>query len=197
MYAIPTTITVENTEYHIRNDGDYRVVLDCFNALNDVELSEQERVLACAVIFSDDLDIDDILHFTDTHFTEFVQQMYNFFNCGEPDGIAANTTRKVIDWEGDQQIICAGVNKVAGTEIRALGYLHWWTFMGYFCSIGESVLSTVVSIRDKILKGKKLEKYEQEFRAHNPQYFVWDSRSLQDKEDDELLKQLWDFGAGD
>ena len=78
---------------------------------------------------------------------------------------------------------------------RALTYLHWWTFMGYFCSIGESTLSTVVSIRDKILKGKKLEKYETEFRRDNPQYFKWDSRTLQEKEDDELLKQLWDFGV--
>lgn len=195
MYEIPTSITVQDTKYHIRNDGDYRVILECFVALNDVELSETERIFACMVIFCDEIDIDDIFTFDEEHLNEFVTKMFAFFNCGEPDGVGANAKRKVIDWEQDQQMICAGINKVAGTEVRALTYLHWWTFMGYFCSIGESTLSTVVSIRDKILKGKKLEKYETEFRRDNPQYFKWDSRTLQEKEDDELLKQLWDFGV--
>lgn len=194
MYEIPTRITVQDTQYHIRNDGDYRVVLECFVALNDTELTENERIFSCMAIFSDDIDFDDILAFDNEHLNAFVSEMFNFINCGEPNGVGAKTKRKVIDWEQDQQMICAGVNKVAGTEVRALEYLHWWTFMGYFCSIGESILSTVVGIRDKILKGKKLEKYEQEFRRDNPQYFTWDTRTLQEKEDDELLKQLWDFG---
>lgn len=194
MYEIPTKITVQDTQYHIRNDGDYRVILECFVALNDGELSENERVFACMVIFSDDIDFDDIFAFNQEHLEAFISEMFNFINCGETNGVGAKTKHKVIDWEQDQQMICAGINKVAGTEVRALPYLHWWTFMGYFCSIGESTLSTVVSIRDKILKGKKLEKYEREFRQENPQYFTWDSRTLQEKEDDELLKQLWDFG---
>jgi hypothetical protein len=63
--------------------------------------------------------------------------------------------------------------------------------MGYFSAIGESPLSTVVGIRSKIAKGKKLEKYEQEFRHDNPQYFVWDSRTLQQREEDALLNELW------
>lgn len=66
--------------------------------------------------------------------------------------------------------------------------------MGYFNAVGESALSTVVSIRSKIAKGKKLEKYEQEFRKENPQYFTWDMRTLKQKEEDELLNQLWNKG---
>lgn len=197
MYEIPTSITVQGNKYHIRNDGDYRVVLECFVALNDVELSDNERIFSCMAIFSDDIDIDDIFAFNHDELNDFVEEMFKFINCGEPDGVGANTKRKVIDWEQDQQMICAGVNKIAGTEVRALAYLHWWTFMGYFCSIGESTLSTVVSIRDKILKGKKLEKYESEFRRDNPQYFTWDSRTLQEKEDDEWLQKIWDFGTGE
>ena len=191
MYEIPTTLTVNETQYHIRHDGDYRIVLDCFAALNDAELTETERVVAALSIFYDELTVEEIFTFDTDILNEFIGKMFEFFNCGEPEGIAAKTQRKVIDWEQDQQMICSGINKVAGTEVRALEYLHWWTFMGYFCAIGESTLSTVVSIRDKILKGKKLEKYEQEFRRDNPNYFVWDSRTIQEKEDDELIKQLW------
>lgn len=191
MYEIPTTLTVNETQYHIRHDGDYRIVLDCFAALNDAELTETERVVAALSIFYDELTVEEIFTFDTDILNEFIGKMFEFFNCGEPDGIAAKTQRKVIDWEQDQQMICSGINKVAGTEVRALEYLHWWTFMGYFCAIGESTLSTVVSIRDKTLKGKKLEKYEQEFKRDNPNYFIWDSRTIQEKEDDELIKQLW------
>ena len=98
---------------------------------------------------------------------------------------------KTIDWEKDSQLISSAVNKVAGQEVRAVEYMHWWTFMGYFNAIGESALSTVVGIRNKIAKGKKLEKYEMEFRRDNPQYFIWDMRTIQQKEEDELINQLW------
>jgi hypothetical protein len=38
-------------------------------------------------------------------------------------------------------------------------------------AIGDGALATVVGIRDKIARGKKLEKYEQDFKRDNPQYF--------------------------
>ena len=76
-------------------------------------------------------------------------------------------SKKVLDWEQDEKIIFPAVNKVAGYETRAVEYLHWWTFLGYFNEIGESLFTTVVSIRQKKNKGKKLEKYEQEFYKEN------------------------------
>jgi hypothetical protein len=63
--------------------------------------------------------------------------------------------------------------------------------MGYYCSIGESTLATVVAIRDKILKGKKLEKWERQFRSENPQYFNWNYKSAEDVEAEEWLKEVW------
>lgn len=45
--------------------------------------------------------------------------------------------------------------------------MHWWTFFGLYMEIGESTFSTVVSIRDKKRKGKKLEKWEQEYYKNN------------------------------
>ena len=87
-------------------------------------------------------------------------------------------------------MICAAVNTVAHMEIRSIPYLHWWTFVGYYMSVGQSVLSTVVSIRDKIKHGKKLEKWEQEFRRDNPTYFNR-KQSEEDKAVEEYIKNLW------
>ena len=191
MYELPITININETVYTIRDNGDYRMVLDCFNVLNDVELSDGERIITSLFIFYSDFDeVEDVLRCDDEILQELVEQMFDFMNCGSQQS-GAKTNFKAIDWTSDEQIICSAINNVANTEIRSVEYCHWWTFMGYFCAIGESVLSTVVGIRNKIAKGKKLEKYETEFRMDNPQYFIWDSRTLQQKEEDALLQQLW------
>ena len=54
MYEIPTTIELDGKEFNIRNNGDYRTILDCFNALQDAELNKQERLFASLIIFYQD-----------------------------------------------------------------------------------------------------------------------------------------------
>lgn len=193
MYSLPTTIKIRDSEFNIRNKGDYRVVLDCFNALQDEELSEEERVISSLVIFYDDIHcFDDIVTLFPDEDTmkEAITEMYNFFNCGRST-IGATQQYKLIDWTQDELLVCAGVNNVANTEIRALPYLHWWTFMGYYISIGESVLSTVVGIRHKIATGKKLEKYEKDFKKDNPEYFLFDYRTTEQREEDLRIRELF------
>ena len=72
-----------------------------------------------------------------------------------------------MDWEQDESLVFPAVNKVAGQEVRNTEYMHWWTFMGYFMEIDDGTFSTVVGIRQKKVKGKKLEKWEQEFYRNN------------------------------
>lgn len=195
MYEIPTTIDVDGTEFHIRNDGDYRMVLDCFAALQDAELNKQERLFASLIIFYENLnDITDILNLSESQLESAVLKMYKFFNCNQEQGVGQRRNYKLIDWEQDSQLICSAINQVANTEIRAVPYTHWWTFMGYYSAVGESLFSTVVRIRDKILRGKKLEKFEKEFRRDNPEYFVWNATTVEDEEADKLLKELWNSG---
>ena len=88
-----------------------------------------------------------------------------FIDCGMKDD--GKPRPRTIDWEQDAVIIIPAVNNVAHTEIRALSYLHWWTFFGYFMEIGESQLSSVVNIRQKKARGKKLEKWERDFYREN------------------------------
>lgn len=191
MFELPTTVTVNNREYAIRRSGDFRIVLDCFEVLNDVELSKDERLIIALYIFYDEFEeIGDILKIEEPVLLELVNEMFSFISCGAENN-ASKVNYKAIDWKQDEQLICSAINKVAGLEVRAEKYIHWWTFMGYFSAIGESALSNIVSIRTKMVKGKKLEKYEREFVHDNPHYFKWDSRTEEQKEEDELLKKLW------
>ena len=190
MYDIPTTIVIDNQEYPIRCKGDYRMVLDCFSCMSDFDLDEQERLYGSLIIFYEDFnDNTDFIGMDTETLEQLVAKMYNFMQCEENP--LKTMPFRAIDWDKDSQLICSAVNKVAHMEVRAVEYLHWWTFIGYFSEVGESVLSTVVGIRTKIKKGKKLEKYEKEFKASNPHYFIWDSRTAEQKRDDEDILSIW------
>ena len=60
-------------------------------------------------------------------------------------------------------------------------------------SVGQSVLSTVVSIRDKVYRGKKLDKWEQDFKKENPQFFVRKQPTIE-REFEKELRNLWNGG---
>ena len=60
MFEIPTSLKAGEAELTIRNKGDYRMVLDCFAALNDVELTKEERVYCALIIFYENFNSLDI-----------------------------------------------------------------------------------------------------------------------------------------
>ena len=197
MYTLPTTVKIRDNDFKIRNKGDFRMVLDCFNALQDDNLSQQERVISSLIIFYDDVhSYEDlcVLFKDDEDLKLAIEKMYDFFNCNQKE-VGAKQNYKLIDWDNDSQIICSAINNVANIEIRSLEYLHWWTFMGYYISIGESVLSTVVGIRHKIATGKKLEKYEKDFKKDNPNYFNFDYRTSEQREEDAKFRAMWEGGG--
>ena len=85
--------------------------------------------------------------------------------CGS--ALKAVTLATQIMKAGDAGVIVAEVNKVAQQEIRALPYVHWWTFLSWFHGIGEGQLTTLVSIREKLRKGQKLEPHEKAYYQSN------------------------------
>ena len=193
MFELPISISINGKDYPIRNKGDYRTIEDCFIALNDTELTYEYRIATCLVIFYEQFTcIDDINdEFNTETLSLAVKEMFNFFNCGS-ENIGSKKPYKLIDWQKDEQLVVSSINAVAYQEIRSVPYLHWWTFMGYFMNIGDCLLSNIVNIREKIVKGKKLEKHERQFMMENPQYFNWERRTEEQIEDDKLLLELWE-----
>lgn len=188
MFELPTSVKVGERTLSIRNNGDYRVIIDCMTALDDYELSDSERVYASLIVFYEDLNsLEDV---AGVDIEEAVKQMFWFINCGKPESPTRDAV-KLIDWEQDEQLISSAINKVVGKELRLEPYVHWWTFMGYYSSVGESTLSLVVGIRYKKHKGKTLEKYEQTFFLENPEYFTWQKKTRQQAEAEDLLAQIW------
>ena len=193
MYELPTTVDIDGNVFHIRRKGDFRVIVDCFAALQDDELDKEYKILTAIIIFYEEFD-----SLEDTNkYGEFLEkltlEMFKFINCGQNNQKGAESEISLINWEDDSQIICAAVNNVAKQEVRILEYLHWWTFLGYYMSVGQSVLSTVVSIRDKVYRGKKLDKLYHDFKKENPQFFVRKQPTIE-REFEEELRNLWNGG---
>lgn len=195
MYALPVSVNSQDTIFHIRNNGDFRMVLDCFSALQDEEMSEDNRVLASLIIFYNELNSLTDISENEVHLEKLIKEMFHFINTGQESAPGADGGVSLVDWERDASIISAAINNVAKQEIRAVEYMHWWTFLGYYLSIGQSVFATVVSIREKIIKKKKLEKWEQEFRRENPAFFIWRSSSVTDRSAEKIIQDIWNKGG--
>ena len=182
---LPTRLKIRDTYFDIRTD--YRNVLRVFEAFADKDLTDNEKLLICLKRM-----YIEFQRINPNDYKEAYEKVCWFIGCGKPE--EKQPPVRSFNWIKDEPLVFPAVNKVAGVEVRSVPYVHWWTFMGYYASVGESVLSTVVGIRDKIVSNKKLEKWEKRFRDENPQYFKWQMRSADQIADEEYVLSLWNSG---
>ena len=181
---LPTTLNVQGQCYKIRSD--YRNILRIFEAFADDDYSDQEKLLICLKRIYVGFNT-----IPQQGYEEAYKQAYWFINC---DQIKESTPPlRTFNWIKDAPILFPAVNKAAGMEVRAVPYLHWWTFMGYFQSIdGDSLFGTVLSIRQKKLKGKKLEKHERDFYNSNKALMALDMESAKERTAEEQMQEIFD-----
>ena len=154
---LPKSLTVNGIDYPIRTD--FRDVLKIVCAFNDPELEPEEKVYVCLFILYEDFD-----KIAQPDYEQAFKAALDFIDYGMKDD---KKSPRVMDWEQDENLMFPAVNKVAGFETRTADYIHWWTFMGYYMEISEGVFSTILSMRMKKSKHKKLEKWEQEYWNSN------------------------------
>ena len=156
---LPKSLEVGEQEWDIRTD--YRIILRIFEAMEDNELTDSEKLYVAL-----DLIFVDFNKMPKNLYQEAYEKASKFMECHDRSENKKNP--KLIDWGKDEHMIFPAINAVAGCEVRSLEYMHWWTFLGYFESVdNESLWSFVLSIRQKRTSGKKLEKYEQDFYRKN------------------------------
>lgn len=179
IWELPTSAAIGGVEYPIH--ADFRDILNIFRYLDDPDRPEYLRWRIAIALFYDG-------EIPDENAREAMEYLAEFISCGNQD---TKPGPKLLDWEQDAQVIVADVNKTAGAEIRALPFLHWWTFVAYFNAIGEGQLSTLVSIRDKLRRGKPLEKWEKEYYRKNKEQVDLKTRySVEELAEQERLKKL-------
>ena len=165
IFDLPTSVSFGGKAWDI--DPDFRQVLRILSAMEDPDLTEGEKAAICLVNLY--VDADQIP-------PELAQAAFDaairFIDHGAGDGPEGLASRRkpgprTMDWTQDAPLIFPAVNRAAGFEVRDAPFLHWWTFLGYFMEIRDTVFSTVLSLRGKKARHKKLEKSEQEFWNEN------------------------------
>lgn len=181
IFDLPTTIEFGGQEWAINTD--YRDVLTVISAFEDPELDEREKAFVC--MHNIYVDFDKI---PQDNYQEAIDKAIKFIDRGEEKREKGPRT---MDWEQDANIIFPAINHVAGFEVRSVEYLHWWTFIGYFLEIKDSTAATVLSLRQKKARGKKLEKWEKEYWNSNRSICVLRRKeSDEDKAEKERLKEI-------
>ena len=182
-WELPISAVIGGREYRLNTD--YRDILDIMQRLENPDDPEWLRWRVALALFYEDYD-----QMPAGDQQEAMEYLASFINCGQSDEEHSRRV-KLLDWDQDALPIIADVNKVAGCEIRALPYLHWWSFLAFFNGIGEGQLSTLVSIREKLSRGKPLEKWEREFYQQNKSRVDLKKRySVEELAEQERLKAL-------
>lgn len=196
IYDLPTSLEVCGVSYKIRSD--YRAALDICAALSDADLSKQERsIIALDILYpafsghaaEQNTEAGGVV-MPPEHYEEAIRQCFWFISCGDEN--QNRKAPKLVDWEKDFKYIVAPVNRVCGREIRAMEYMHWWTFVAAYYEIGgDCTFSQIVRIRDKLARRKPLDKQDSEwYRQHRD---MVDLKTAYTEQDNDVLKK---WGAG-
>lgn len=186
-WSFPTSLNIGGAEYALNTD--YRAILDVFTALNDPELTDSDDRATAYMQSKVILEIifpESIIPYE--HTQEALDKVSEFINMGISD---ERKKPKLMDWDKDAHIIIPAVNKVLNCEIRALEYMHWWTFLGAYMEIGESLFANVIHIRQKKAKNQKLEKWEQEFYNANKSLIDLEQEEKWSEEEKNALDELF------
>lgn len=158
IFDLPTSLKIGEVDFRIRCG--WRAVLDIFSAFRDPELDDEMKMeTMLRILYPDWRNIPPGLR------QEAIEKACGFLDCGiRPDG---RQHPRTMDWEQDASLIIPAVNSAAGREVRQDPDIHWWTFFSWYMSIDGGVFATVLHIRQKKARGKKLEKWEEEFFREN------------------------------
>lgn len=167
---LPKSLNVGGIDYDIRTD--YRVALTIFQAYGDPELTHAEKMAVC---------LQSLFEVVPGDITEALEKA-NWFLDGGNKVKLKELPVKTIDWEQDEGLIFPEINKVAGVEVRIVEYLHWWTFLGYFSTIGDGMFAQILNIRQKRARGKSLEKWERElFNTHKEMIIIHEKLTAEEQ----------------
>lgn len=189
-WKLPTSLKIGGVDYPIRTD--FRDILTILRAFNDPDLPDWAKTQVMLQILYPDHE-----KISGPDIKEACEQAVLFIDAGREPEKEDRKRPVLMDWDQDADIIIPAINRVAGTgDVRAMPYLHWWTFLGYYMEIGESLFSNIVQIRQKKAKRKKLEKWEQEFYRENKKLIDIKAKLSEEEEEirraeEEALKELW------
>ena len=159
---LPETLNIAGVEYEINTD--FRACLSIFTAFSDPELTNEDKVQVMLIILLGEENLAKI-----SDYSEACRRALWFLNCGKDmkDDAEESPLSPTMDWEQDELLIFSGIATTIGRDVRMDPVCHYWAFMAYFLGMEECTFTVIRSIRRKMAKHQKLEKWEQDFYREN------------------------------
>jgi len=187
---LPKSLVIDGIEYDI--DSDYRTALLIMQMYNDRALSVLNAQMTMLNILFTTIPEGESEPVTiiPENISEAIKQAMWFLNIGDNDDNNGNvkSIKRTIDYKKDEQLLFSAVNAVYTKDVRSERYMHWWTFYGLCQAIdGESLISYIISIRNKLFYGKKLEKHERDFYKQNKNLIIIKGEDTEESIDDIIM----------
>lgn len=176
LWVLPKDAVLQGETYALHTD--YRDILEIIACLANKELPEIFRWQIALALFYTPMPPAEHRRDAMEYLAEFIQ-----------GGSVSDNAPPLLSWQQDAGAIIADINRVSGREIRREKYIHWWTFLGWFHSIGQGQLSCLVGIRSKLRRGEKLDVAEQAFFKSHRNQVLLQQESPQARSEKQRLEQ--------
>lgn len=185
-HRLKKSVEIGGKQYEIRSD--FGVILDTKKVAEDTSFGESDRVYMILNAFYVDFD-----SLPPDCYQEAMNKWSEYVQCGIP--VYKGSTPNLVDWDRDWPLIVGAINRILGYDIRSIPYdaetntggVSWETVMSAYVEIGDCLWAQIVSMRDKLARGKKLEKHEREWYNQNRE--LVDIKTKYTQAEDEFLRQ--------
>lgn len=163
---LPKKVEVDGVYYKI--DTDFRTALSVMDIYNDGALSAYDKhIAAVQTMYTTKKKSGKLVTNIPDNLVGAAEAIVAFLNGSRlgdetneevSEGSQESSKIPILDYYEDEKLLFSAVNKVAGKEVRAEKYMHWWTFIGLCNAIDDnSSISHIMSIRNKLLtsEGRK------------------------------------------
>lgn len=166
-------------------NSDFRIGVQMFQALNDVELSDMEQVYkACELLF----DVEGIEEYPDiATMQEGIQWFLSDWYTDNPVK-SSREEKKDMDYDVDQWRIFSAFLTQFGINLNEID-MHFWVFMGLLSTLNECAFTRIVDIRTKPIDPKMAPSDKAELKKVKERY------ALEEVEEQMTLQEKADYDA--
>lgn len=135
---LPTTVTVEGTEYPINTDFRTSILFEQMAVDEDIENEDKWRYLLEYYYQG--------IRVTDENVKGLVEEALKFYRCERGQlqsssesykSSASSSSDKIYDFDYDDMYIYSAFLQQYGVDLQDIEYLHWWKFKAMFGSLKD------------------------------------------------------------
>ena len=189
MMEYPEFAEIDGVQYKINTD--YRVALNCFDAIEDENLNDISRAFAIiTLLFGYKNEETGEIEGVPDNTNEALRIADKYLRCGN-ENVSTSNTKKDMDFNYDMKYIKASFLSDYGIDLDEVEHMHYWKFCDLIGGLTEqSVLSKVRDLRNTDLNDYKDAKIRSKLQIAMKNVELPHKKYKATDEDIEFLKSL-------